>query len=98
MVGGLDPARRLLRGSLHGVSIQNNRRDDVVSPTVVPIQLTAARIDDASGPAGASRNHDTRRLHAIAPGLVGLTIERAEATSWMQLLLADARTWTAECG
>jgi hypothetical protein len=48
-----------------------------VSPTVVPIQLTAARIDDASRPAGASRNHDTRRLHAIAPGLVGQTIERA---------------------
>jgi hypothetical protein len=39
--------------------------------------VTAARIDDASRPAGASRNHDTRRLHAIAPGLVGQTIERA---------------------
>jgi hypothetical protein len=36
--------------------------------TVVLIQLTAARIDDASRPAGASRNHDTRRLHAIAAG------------------------------
>jgi hypothetical protein len=48
-----------------------------VSPTIVPIQLTAARIDDASRPARASRNHDTRRLHAIAPGLVGQTIERA---------------------
>jgi hypothetical protein len=47
-----------------------------VSPTVVPIYL-AGRIDGASGPAGASRGHDTRRLHAMAPGLVGQTIERA---------------------
>jgi hypothetical protein len=59
------------------VSIQNTVGTTFVSPTVVPIQLTAARIDDASRPAGASRNHDTRRLHAIAPGLVGQTIERA---------------------
>jgi hypothetical protein len=29
VVGRTGPARRLLSGSLHGVSIQNNRRDDV---------------------------------------------------------------------
>ena len=34
-------------------------------------------MDDASRPAGASREHDTHRLHAMAPGLVGQTIERA---------------------
>ena len=28
-------------------------------------------------PAGTSREHDTHQLHAIAPGLVGQTIERA---------------------
>jgi hypothetical protein len=55
-----------------------------VSPTVVAIQLTAARIDHASRPAGASRNHDTRRLHAIAPGLVGpdLGLPRFDGQGW----------------
>jgi hypothetical protein len=33
----------------------------------------AAWIDDVSGPAGASRNHNTRRLQAMAPGLMGQT-------------------------
>jgi hypothetical protein len=28
-------------------------------------------------PTGASRDHDTHRLHAMAPGLVGQTIEQA---------------------
>ena len=32
---------------------------------------------DASRAAGASREHDTHQLHAMAPGLVGQTIERA---------------------
>jgi hypothetical protein len=32
---------------------------------------------EASRAAGASRAHDTRQLHAMAPGLVGQTIERA---------------------
>jgi hypothetical protein len=32
---------------------------------------------EASRPAGASRAHDTRQLHAMAPGLVGQTIEWA---------------------
>jgi hypothetical protein len=32
---------------------------------------------NASGPAGASRDHDTRQLHAMAPRLMGQTIERA---------------------
>ncbi len=32
---------------------------------------------NVSGPAGASRQHDTRQLHAMAPGLVGQPIERA---------------------
>jgi hypothetical protein len=31
----------------------------------------------ASEPAGASRGHDTHQQHAMAPGLVGQTIERA---------------------
>src|ERR671919_360840 len=74
--GGLGPARRLLRGS-PACRSRTTVGTTFVSPTVVPIQLTAARIDDASRPAGASRNHETRRLHAIAPGLVGQTIERA---------------------
>ena len=32
---------------------------------------------EPSRPAGASREHDTRQLHAMTPGLVGQTIERA---------------------
>jgi hypothetical protein len=32
---------------------------------------------DCLRPAGVSRNHDTHRLHAMAPGLVGQTIEPA---------------------
>ena len=50
--------------------------DEFVSPTVVPMYL-AGRMVEASRPAGASREHDTRRLHAMAPGLVGQGIERA---------------------
>ena len=34
------------------------------------------------GPAGASRGHDTHRLHAMAPGLVGQTIEWAGGYKW----------------
>jgi hypothetical protein len=47
-----------------------------VSSTVVPIDPDETEIE-ASRPAGASREHDTRQLHALAPGLVGQTIERA---------------------
>ena len=43
-----------------------------VSPTVVPIQ-PVRQIGEASGPAGASSEHDTRQLHAMAPGRVGQT-------------------------
>jgi hypothetical protein len=32
---------------------------------------------EASWTAGASREHDTHQLHAMATGLVGQTIERA---------------------
>jgi hypothetical protein len=46
-----------------------------VSPTVVPMDPETEI--EASWPAGASRNHDTRQLHAMAPGLVGQTIVRA---------------------
>jgi hypothetical protein len=48
----------------------------VVSPTAVPMDRETREID-ASGPAGASREHDTHQLHAMALGLVGQTIERA---------------------
>ena len=48
-----------------------------VSPTVVPIQTGGMGSLDASRPAGASREHDTHQLHAMAPGLMGQTIERA---------------------
>jgi hypothetical protein len=34
-------------------------------------------MDDTSRPAGAPREHDTHQRHAMAPGLVGQTIERA---------------------
>jgi hypothetical protein len=34
------------------------------------------RASDRLRPAGASRDHDTHRRHAMAPGLVGQTIER----------------------
>jgi hypothetical protein len=38
-------------------------------------------MDDASGPAGASRGYNTRQLHVMAPRLVEQTIERAGITS-----------------
>ena len=41
-------------------------------PTTVPGTLV-----DRLRPAGVSRDHDTHRLHAMAPGLVGQTIEQA---------------------
>jgi hypothetical protein len=50
-----------------------------VRPTVVPIEA-AEWIEDASGPAGASRGHDTRQLHAMASGLVGQTINGPKTT------------------
>jgi hypothetical protein len=46
------------------------------SPTVVPMDPAKRRLNPP-GPAGASRKHDTRQLHAMTPGLVGQTIERA---------------------
>jgi hypothetical protein len=56
-------------------------------------------MNEASRVAGASRGHDTHQLHAKAPGLVGWTIEQTpEARCRMRLLLADAKTPTAECG
>jgi hypothetical protein len=38
-------------------------------------------MDDASGPAGASRGYNTRQLHVMAPRLVEQTIERAGIVS-----------------
>ena len=35
-------------------------------------------------PAGVSRGHDTHWLHAMAPGLVGQTVERARDIQRMQ--------------
>jgi hypothetical protein len=40
-------------------------------------QHRCLRTLEASRPTGASSEHDTRQLHAMAPGLVGQTIERA---------------------
>jgi hypothetical protein len=53
---------------------------------------------EASRPAGASRKHDTRQLHAMAPGLVNQTIEWAGGHNKMRAALADAEAPTAECG
>ena len=44
------------------------------------------------------QEHDTRQLHAMAPELVGQTIEWAEAPRRMRLACADAKTQAAECG
>jgi hypothetical protein len=90
-------AARLLREA--DVSCTPSRRavgTTFVSPIVVPIQLTAARIDNASRPAGASRKHDTHQLHAMAPGLVGQTIQRAGGYKRMRLVLADAKPPSCE--
>jgi hypothetical protein len=56
------------------------------------------RIDDASRPVGASRKHDTYQLHALAPGLLGQTIERAggykqDATRTCRCQASVGRTW-----
>ena len=47
---------------------------------------------------GASRDHDTHRLHAMAPGLVGQTIEQAAGHPRMRAVGAAAKARPAICG
>jgi hypothetical protein len=49
-------------------------------------------------PAGASRDHDTHRLHAMAPGLVGQTIEQAAGHPRMRTVSGAAQAKPPICG
>jgi hypothetical protein len=49
-------------------------------------------------PAGASRGHDTHRRHAMAPGLVGETIEQAAGHPGMRPVRSGAKATPAICG
>jgi hypothetical protein len=49
-------------------------------------------------PAGASRGHDTRRLHAMAPRLVGQTVERVAGHPRMRSVRTGGKVRTAICG
>jgi hypothetical protein len=49
-------------------------------------------------PAGVSRGHNTRRLHTMAPGLVGQTIEQAAGRLRMRVGCAGAKVSPVICG
>jgi hypothetical protein len=71
---------------------------DGIAPADLHDQPSRRMTSSCLRPARASRDHDTRRRHAMTPGLVGQTIEQAAGHPRMPAGWAGAKAKPASCG
>jgi hypothetical protein len=95
LAGMTAPCKRGGSG-VQGTEGTGHGRDDGEQPYSRPNPTGGMGSMGTSRPAGASREHDTHQLHAMAPRLMGQTIERAGG--YKQDATRTAKPPPVECG